>query len=155
MPEEISLRKATEADVPELLRHRRGMFLDMGETDAAALDKMEAGAGPLIARGLREGFFHAWLALTPERRVVGGGAVHLPLYPASTRELKERRPCILNVFVDAEFRRKGVARRLMEEMVGWCRTEGYASVYLHASEQGRPLYISMGFEPTNEMRLDL
>jgi len=28
-------------------------------------------------------------------------------------------------------------------------------VYLHASDEGRPLYESIGFDATNEMRLDL
>ena len=30
-----------------------------------------------------------------------------------------------------------------------------ASLFLHASAEGRPLYEELGFEPTNEMRLRL
>jgi hypothetical protein len=40
-------------------------------------------------------------------------------------------------------------------MVAWCRAQGYAGVSLHATDEGRPLYESMGFAPTNEMRLRL
>jgi hypothetical protein len=40
-------------------------------------------------------------------------------------------------------------------MIDWCRTQGFMNVTLHASDKGRPLYESLGFEPTNEMRLDL
>ena len=39
----------------------------------------------------------------------------------------------------------------METVVEWCRTERLCTVWLHAS----PLYESMGFLPTNEMRLIL
>jgi GNAT superfamily N-acetyltransferase len=54
-----------------------------------------------------------------------------------------------------DFRRKGIARDLMKIMIDWCRTEGFAAVYLHASKDGRPLYEALGFEPTTEMRLKL
>jgi hypothetical protein len=43
----------------------------------------------------------------------------------------------------------------MEAMISWCRGQGFRSVALHASEDGRRLYESLGFEPTNEMRLRL
>jgi hypothetical protein len=40
-------------------------------------------------------------------------------------------------------------------MIEWCRKQGLAMVYLHASQDGRSLYESLGFEPTTEMRLKL
>ena len=43
----------------------------------------------------------------------------------------------------------------METVVDWCRTEGFYTVSLHASHEGRSLYESMGFRDTNEMRLFL
>jgi GNAT superfamily N-acetyltransferase len=43
----------------------------------------------------------------------------------------------------------------MQTMIEWCRREGFARVNLHASEDGRHLYESLGFEPSNEMRLKL
>jgi hypothetical protein len=43
----------------------------------------------------------------------------------------------------------------MRTMIDWCKQEGYAAVYLHASDNGKPLYESLGFEPTTEMRLKL
>jgi hypothetical protein len=43
----------------------------------------------------------------------------------------------------------------MQEMIAWCRQQGFTHIYLHASKDGRPLYEALGFEPTNEMRLSL
>jgi hypothetical protein len=43
----------------------------------------------------------------------------------------------------------------MEIMISWCREQDFANVGLHASDEGRPLYEKLGFQPTNEMRLDL
>jgi len=59
------------------------------------------------------------------------------------------------MYTEPEYRRQGLARRLMEAMVAWCRAERMTSVYLHASDDGRALYESLGFTPTNEMRLVL
>ena len=63
------------------------------------------------------------------------------------------RAYLLNVYVYQEFRRQGVARRLMQVMVDWCRAQGFSTVWLHASDEGRPLYESMGFAASNEMKL--
>ena len=62
---------------------------------------------------------------------------------------------ILNMYTEPEFRRRGLARMLMEKMIAWCREQGYNTVSLHASDKGRPLYEALGFRPTNELRLAL
>lgn len=59
------------------------------------------------------------------------------------------------MYTDPDYRRRGLARQITHVMIFWCRAEGFASVSLHASKAGRPLYEAMGFQPTNEMRLKL
>src|ERR1700730_18083697 len=84
-----------------------------------------------------------------------GGAVLISPWPSHPYDMECRRATILNVYVDQEFRRQGIARQLMRTMIDWCRNEGFAFVYLHSSKNGRPLYEGLGFEPTTEMRLKL
>jgi hypothetical protein len=43
----------------------------------------------------------------------------------------------------------------MDEVLAHCRAERIRTVWLHASEEGRPLYEKMGFVATNEMKLVL
>jgi len=43
----------------------------------------------------------------------------------------------------------------MAAMIAWCKGNQFASVGLHASEQGRALYEQLGFRPTDEMRLEV
>ncbi|MFZ3213728.1 MAG: GNAT family N-acetyltransferase, partial [Terriglobales bacterium] len=62
---------------------------------------------------------------------------------------------ILNVYTYPEYRRQGIARRLMQTMIGWCRQAGFQAVSLHTSDDGRPLHESLGFKPTEEMKLVL
>ena len=59
------------------------------------------------------------------------------------------------MYTEPAYRRQGVARLLVRTMIEWCRAEGFVAVALHASKDGRPLYESFGFRPTNEMRLRL
>lgn len=59
------------------------------------------------------------------------------------------------MYTEPGARRRGVAKMLMNAMIGWCRAEGFRSVWLHASDAGRPIYQSLGFEATNEMKLCL
>jgi predicted GNAT family acetyltransferase len=62
---------------------------------------------------------------------------------------------IFNVYTEPEVRQQGVAHELMLLMIGWLREQGFRSVVLHASDAGRHLYETLGFQPTNEMRLRL
>jgi len=153
-PERIAIRAAEPGDIPEILRQRRGMYVDMGYTDEATLEAMASLSASYLANAMSDGSFHAWLAYSGER-AVGGGALIISPWLAHPYDLECRRATILNVYVYPEYRRRGVARRLMETMIEWCRKEGFAGVTLHASDDGRHLYESMGFELSNEMRLKL
>ena len=147
-------RVATTDDVPEILRQRRAMYEDMDYRDAAALDAMVSLSAGYLARALADGSFRAWLALA-DHRAVGGGAVIISPWPAHAYDLQCRRVTILNVYIYPEYRRRGIARRIMQTIIDWCKREGFARVDLHASEDGRNLYESLGFEASNEMRLKL
>jgi GNAT superfamily N-acetyltransferase len=154
MSPDVLIRQAIPDDIPELLRHRRGMYEDMGYKDAETLSTMTSTCEPYLAKALANGTLHAWLACAGEK-VVGGGFVLVSPWPSHPYDGQCRRATILNMYTDPLFRRQGIARRLMQTMIEWCREEGFVRVDLHASEKGRPLYESMGFEATNEMRLDL
>jgi ribosomal protein S18 acetylase RimI-like enzyme len=151
---DVFIRPATPNDVPEILRQRRGMYQDMEYNDAAALSAMMSSCAPYLSTALTNGSLRSWLALGGER-VVAGGAVLISPWPSHPYDKECRRATILNVYVDSEFRRQAIARRLMQTMIEWCRNEGFAFVYLHSSKEGRPLYEALGFEPTSEMRLKL
>lgn len=154
MREEIRIREATPDDVPEILRHRRGMYEDMDYRDQRALEAMVSTSESYFLQALVDGSFRGWLALAEERVVAGGGIVISP-WPSHPYDLECRKSTILNLYTYPDYRRRGIARALMKTMIEWCRKEGFESVFLHASKNGRPLYETLGFEPTNEMRLKL
>ena len=154
MPGNPIIREATAPDIPEILRQRRRMYEDMGYTDSASLDSMASLSSVYLKTAMADGSFRAWLAAEANRVVAGGAVVSSP-WPAHPYDLECRRATILNVYTDPEYRRRGIARKLMQAIIAWCQRQGFARITLHASDDGRHLYESLGFEPSNEMRLNL
>jgi GNAT superfamily N-acetyltransferase len=153
MVEDIVIRKATLNDIQEILHHRRAMFYEMGKAYRAGLDAMQRSTRRYVSKTIAEGSYHGWLAETRGGRVVAGGGVAISPWPPVPNFPYARRATIFNMYTEPEFRRRGLARKLMVIMIDWCRNKGFSTVFLHASNAGRPLYASLGFKPTNEMRL--
>jgi GNAT superfamily N-acetyltransferase len=145
--DEFKVRSAALDDLATLIRQRRSMFRDMGNFSEAEQAALVDAYAAYLPQALGEGAYWGWLAETAEGRVAAGGGV------AILTRLGVRRAYICNVYTEPEYRRRGLARQLMETMLAWCRAEGFAAVNLHASQAGRPVYEKLGFEPTNEMRL--
>jgi GNAT superfamily N-acetyltransferase len=155
MSTDILIREAALADIPEILLQRRAMFEDMGVGDAASLAPMLAATEKYLRQAMPQSAFHAWFAVGSEGRTMGGCAAATSWWPPHPWDSQSRRAYILNLYVYPEHRRQGVARRLMQTTLDWCKAEGFGTVSLHASEHGRSLYESFGFRQTNEMRLTL
>lgn len=118
------------------------------------LKSQEIGLTVFLER-LANGQYRAWLVESAPEQVIAGAGIIVFDYHSSPLDPCPRRPVIVNVFTERAHRRQGIARKLMEILVEWCREEGFGSILLHASNEGRPLYDSLGFKPTNEMRLML
>ena len=146
----VTVRRATVADIPLLLRYRRAMAFDMGTTDAAALDAMIAAVEPYLQEAMPTGRWHAWIA-----EPGGCGAVEIVQWIPGATDPTPLRAWMHNIFIEPEHRRRGIGRLLTQTMIAWCREQGFRSVYLHASDQGRPLYTALGFTAATEMRLVL
>ena len=152
---QIRIREADLNDVCHLVHHRRAMFEDMGHRDPVLLDRVDQASQTYFIEALRLGTYKAWLAEAPEPRVVAGGGIVIAAWPGYPGESLAKRAWILNMYTEPYARRRGLAKQLLQTMLDWCRNEGFRSVSLHASPAGRPLYESLGFQPTNEMRLHL
>ncbi|HEY6944614.1 MAG TPA: GNAT family N-acetyltransferase [Candidatus Acidoferrum sp.] len=152
---ETKVRRATAEDLKHILHHRLAMFEEMGFRDAEVLARVEAVSREYFREALRAGTYMGWMAENSDGEVVGGGGIVVAGWPGFPGENHAKRAWILNMYTEPEARRCGVAKRLMQEMIGWCRGQGYGMVALHASAAGRPLYESLGFQQTNEMSLKL
>ncbi len=151
---EITYRRGGIADLEVLIHHRIQMFADMGTAPPEVWPELRQMSEAYFQTALVAESYLAWLAES-DGSVVGGGGIVLAGWPGSPWDNQSRRAWILNMYVEKDYRRRGIARALMQQMLHWCRQQDLAIINLHASKQGRTLYESLGFKPTNEMRLTL
>lgn len=155
------IRRATVEDAGVIAQHRARMFHDMGEISDDAYDDFLAASQEWTERGLTSGEYIGWLAVPKgvPNLIVSGGGVQLrrvpphPCRPARDGQFaRGRHAIVLNVFTEPEWRKRGAATFVMEEILRWAREEKLDRLVLHASDQARSLYKQMGFIATNEMR---
>ena len=149
------IRPATAQDLTTVLHHRKRMFEDMGYNDPQSIEEMMKVSTSFLQRSFEEEAYHGWLVESFEGDVVAGGGIIFLDFQSNPRDPQPKRAWVVNMFTEPEHRRRGLARLLMNTMLEWCRNRGMKSLYLHASTEGRPLYESLGFKPTNEMRITL
>lgn len=155
---EVRVRAATVADVATLAHHRAEMFRDMGQLTEHNERELTRASESFFGATVASGEYIAWLAITiaaPERVVAGAGLWLRPMLPRPTPTgiIQGREALIANVYTEPDWRRRGVAALLMGHVLDYTREHRIPRVLLHASDDGRPLYESLGFEPTNEMKL--
>ncbi len=157
--ESFVIRRATVADAPTLAAQRVWMFRDMKSLDPSLEDVLLEAGTDQMREAMSSGDYVAWV-LCPDGEpdhIIGGGGVQLrQLFPrpdvGGKRILIGREGIVLNVFVERAFRRRGLARRIMKEILDWVPTSDIVRLVLHASDEGRRLYEGLGFAPTTEMR---
>ena len=105
------IRVASAADVDVLIHHRRMMWWDMGRRDESLLRDMEIAAREYFASALVDGSYRGFLAVNSDQQVVGGGGVVISPWPGQLGSQIPQRAMILNMYVERDYRRRGVARR--------------------------------------------
>ena len=149
------IRRAEVADAPIVARHRVEMFREMGELPASVVASVESTSREHLIEDLASGAYQGWLAEAGGEVVAGAGALLHKYYPSAANPRGRPTAYILNVYTDPAHRRQGVARRLIAEILAWCRAHDVPRASLHASASGRSVYAQMGFAETNEMRMDV
>jgi GNAT superfamily N-acetyltransferase len=146
-----SIRVATVRDLDALVRHRRGMWEDIGGYEAKQLDAHDRLYRRWAREKIRTGKFIAWVAVRGGE-VVASGAVWLqPTQPHPKVRLGPV-PYLLSMYTEPEHRGNRLASRIVLETMRWARTEGYPRMTLHASDMGRNVYSRVGWKRTWEMR---
>ena len=151
--ESITIRPASVDDIPDLVHLRRTMFESMGYDDPAQLAAADQAAREYFAAAIPSGEFYGWLAITAEGQAVGSGGAVLDRHPPGPSNLSGQSGYVMNISTDPHYRRQGIARRIMQTIIGWMAAQGIPKVTLHATEVGRPLYEQLGFVESNEMHL--
>jgi GNAT superfamily N-acetyltransferase len=153
------LRLATVDDIPALVDHRRRMFEDMYADgavvrDPAGYDAMDDAYTVLLRYEIPAGSTRAWV-IEDGSTIAASGALKFTDWLPRPDGQRRGLVYVHSVYTVPEYRRQGLARRLLNAMTDYCRDNGWPRITLHASDMGRGLYEDLGFKPTNEMRLVL
>ena len=152
MNSEYRIRRARIDDAAVIARHRAEMFRDMGDLSGDDVARIENAAFVYMRQMMAERRYVGWLVERESEAVAGAGIIISQLLPRPGAIEGGAQALIANVYCEPEHRRRGLARALLTAMLDWCKRARMAKVVLHASPDGRPLYESMGFVRTNEMR---
>ena len=151
----VLIRPAVAADQATLLEFRLALLADRRPRVEAM-----SPADPAVLREANERWlddhlgrdFISWVAELDGRPVASAGLLWFahPPGPANPGGMEAY---ILNVYTRPEARRMGLARALMERLVKEAQSAGGRRIWLRASDQGRPLYVAMGFRTGDYLEL--
>ena len=137
-----TLRRATPDDAEALTRLRGLMHQAIGDE---LTDEWAALCTASFARRLQTEQFRAYV-VEADGAVVCSGAGWLEEHLPSPYLLDPRRGHIASMSTDPAYRRQGFGRDVFAALMGWFGELGIARVDLRATEDGRPLYESFGFQ---------
>ncbi len=149
----IDCRRASFEELPAVARLRQQMAIEMGGDWDVAHPGWRTKFAQYFGGKQTSGRGQVFLALD------GGEAVGM----AAISMVDDYRSFALNlisahvnaVYVRPEYRRTGIARRLMALCIDWARESGCVRVRLRTSDDGEALYRNLGFREGREMELTL
>ena len=161
--QEFHIRQATPEDASIIGCHRARMFQDMGLVPDELFESFRTKALDRLGKALASGDYFGWLISrrnAPQKIIAGAGVIirEVPPFPIRHKNgeitiAEGRQGLIVNVFTEPEWRRRGLAKLLMNTIIAWSREQNLDGLVLHASDDGRALYEQLGFISTTEMRL--
>ncbi len=144
--EEIELRDATKEDAAVFAEYRFRMFVDMHP------DRDFSGSRDGFVRKSKD-YYSARLGSKDEYscvavadgKVVACGSVTFRTRPPHIDYFENDLGYIHSIYVENEFRRRGISKAIMARLHEEARKHGMRKIGLHASESGRLVYESMGY----------
>ncbi len=137
----INYRKLTEKDLDSFIRLRIAQLREEGATEdmdltPALLD--------YYLRHLADGTFVSWLALDGDR-IIGTSGMSFVEKPPYFSCPTGRIGLLSSMYTDPDYRRRGVAKELLNRVVEEARSYGCGAVHITASDMGVLLYTDFGF----------
>jgi ribosomal protein S18 acetylase RimI-like enzyme len=156
MSDGVTLREGRDDEAAALARCFRQMWLDVSIPEDGIEDDWQARVERFVAHGRSELGLRFFFA-EHGGAIVGSVCVQrfAGLYPDLLKPGVRRYGYLWGVWVDAAHRSAGLGRALTERGIAALREGGSTHVLLHAAPMGLALYQSLGFTPTNELRLVL
>ena len=146
----MDIRSLHTNDVDLVCQHREEMFRDAGVSDDV-LKPMTEHFREWVRQRLMDGSYFGYVMLDDGSPVAGIGLMLIDWPPHPAHPMQEKRGYVLNVFVESDYRNRGLARELMSLAEAEFVRRGVSYAVLHATEKGKPLYQGLDWNGTTEM----
>lgn len=140
----MEIIKATKNDIETLMKIRMEMLKEVNSlSDDYVFDKS-------FIENCRKNFECTGETQTDILCIENGEPVacanlcYLSMMPTFSHP-KGKRAHLMNVYVKKDFRRKGLAKKMLELLIEEAKSRKVTEISLDATEKGRSLYESMGF----------
>ena len=145
--ESMEYRYATIDDMNLLIQSRMDTLRDVNSLDADyqfSEEFLEASR-----EYFREGDQSTVLAIQNDRAVGCATMCYIDLMPTYAHP-SGRRAHLMNVWTNRDYRRQGIAEKLVTMLIEEARARGVSEISLDTTEAGRPFYRKMGFAESGE-----
>ena len=152
----INLREASQEEDLLIARHFYQLWRDNDVPADCIKSDWQETILQFINHARQDLCYKAFVAEV-DGKVVGSAGCQLfaGLYPLALVENYRKYGYIWGVYVESPYRKQGIAKTLTSMALDHLKALGCTRVVLHASPSGKPVYSSLGFSDSNEMRLDL
>ncbi len=143
----VEIRIATNDDI-ELLMSSRLEMLKVVNNLSADYEYSEE-----IVRESRDYFLngdHVTVIAIDGGEVIGCASMSFMWIMPTFSHPTGKRAHLMNVYTRSEYRRQGIARRMVEMLIDETWKRGATEISLDATTMGRPLYESLGFTNSTE-----
>ncbi len=142
------IRLATLDDVDELVRLRLEFLEEVGSVkDDVDVGELGAAMRDYLVRKMPSGGFMAWVA-EDEGAIVATSGVTIFERPPNGANIAGLEAYLSNMYTLPAWRGRGVGTALVTTIVAHLKATRVRRIWLHATEQGRPVYAKAGFVPS-------
>ena len=149
----VYYRRATAEDAEALAALRMAFLAEVSG----------AGADPVLQRSIQDYFRRAIPAeeivvfvAVADSQIIATSGVIFHVHAPSNRNPTGREAYVMNMFTLPEWRKRGIATRLLQTVIDHSAQNNCRKISLHIVPGGRSLYEKSGFRAIEtEMRLDL
>ncbi|MHA2226545.1 MAG: GNAT family N-acetyltransferase [Candidatus Hodarchaeales archaeon] len=145
----INIRRATEKDINTLISFRLALFKEMGRLEKEGDDrKLKESLTHYFNFNIPNNTFLAWIAEKDSKIIATSGLVFLQKPPEAGNN-SGREAYLMNMFTLQEWRKKGLATKLLDEIISFVNKTGIKNIQLITTDIGESVYRKKGFTKIN------
>ena len=150
----LTYKKASIKDIDILTKTRIEVLRVANQlSEDTDMSEVERESYNYYQKALRDGSHIAYLVFDGTR-FVGAGAVSFYKVMPTYHNPRGNKAYIMNMYTNIDYRRKGIATKVLELLIKESKNRGVTDISLEATEMGRLLYEKSGFvKMNNEMNL--